>query len=106
MSYTDAKKALTATIADMIFEEDHSKVNLSKFKDFISTLLSKDKDAVETEEVSDRIVTPILSAFAPVQEKESSPEVKEGSLSEALLIAFTPEDSLLKNAGIDLLGLL
>ena len=105
MSYTDAQKALTATIADMIFEEDHSKVSLSKFKDFVGTLLSEDKDAIETEEVSDRIVTPILSAFAPT--KDSAPEeVKEGSLSEALLLAFTPEDSLLKKAGIDLLGLL
>ncbi len=124
LSYSDAKKALTATLADLIFKDDKSKVDLDKFTKFVKQMLSEEKDRVEIEEVKDRIIDPMLLAFAPedvgpqdpskedegvsnkdkleeYSSSDDSPVVKEGSLAEHVLLAFAPDDKLLRDAGLD-----
>lgn len=67
LSYDEAEKALTGSIAKIIFNEDKSAVDVDKFKDFLENLLANQDSDSEREEVEDRIVDPILTTF----EKES-----------------------------------
>ena len=63
LTYDEAKKALTESIANIIFNEERTAVDIDKFKDFIEGLLANQESDSQREEVEDRIVDPILTVF-------------------------------------------
>lgn len=65
LSYPEAEKALTAAVADEIFNESKTEVNLDKFKMFIEGIQKIAEDGGDSQEIADRIVEPILLMFSP-----------------------------------------
>jgi len=69
LSYDEAKKALTETLADIIFNDEKTEVDIEKFKDFLEDIVERQDTESEKEEVADRIVDPILLAFQKVDDE-------------------------------------
>lgn len=65
MSYEEASKALTATVADHFFDEDKTKIDIDKFKDFLEGIQTVHDNKEEKQEVIERIVEPVLLMFSP-----------------------------------------
>jgi len=68
LSYEEAEKALTGSVANEIFDDAHTKVDLTKFKDFMEGIQKLNSNDEEKQEIIERIVEPILLMFSPDNE--------------------------------------